>query len=81
MTQDEAQKRVNDNLQLVGQRWKNNVDGTIETVIEVRPILLRKADYAWTVMVVFIPVINKNHIGQIREHFLDTFFDNYTKLI
>ena len=81
MTQDEAAKTANDNIHLVGQRWKNNTDGTIETVIEVRPIQLRQVDYAWTVMVVFIPTIDKNHIGKIREHFLDTFFDNYTKLI
>ena len=79
MTQDQAKKIAEDNNHLVGQRWKNMTSGEIETVIDVKPIELRKVNHGWAVTVVFIPVAENINV-KTREHFLDTFYNNYIKL-
>ena len=79
MTKDEAEKMAHQNKTLVGQRWRNNASGEIETVIDVIAKKLRNVDYAWAVVAVFIPKAD-NITVTTREHFLDSFFDNFTKL-
>ena len=76
MTQEQANKKADEFKHLLGQRWKNIVDGTIETVTEVNPIEIWKRDDGWTVIILFIPIIS-NYTGQIRGHFLETFLENY----
>lgn len=79
MTKDQAEKMAHLNKSIVGKRWRNNSTGDIETVIDIIPKKLRDVDYAWAVVVVFIPKA-ENITFTTREHFLDSFFDNFTKL-
>jgi len=79
MEKEEAEQMIRDNRQLIGQRWKNNSTGKVETVIDIRSIELRNIDYGWAVMVVFIPE-TENIIVTIRECFIDAFFKDYTQM-
>ena len=72
MTKDEAEKMAHQNKTILGKRWRNNSNGDIETVIDIIPKKLRDVDYAWAVVVVFIPN-TENITVTTREYFLDSF--------
>ncbi len=79
MNKEEAEKIIQDNRKLIGQRWKNITTGKVETVIDIRSIDLRNIANGWAVTVVFIPE-SENITVTIREYFIDAFFNEYTQM-
>ena len=79
MIKKEADQLLNKNLKLIGQRWKNNSTGKVETIIDLRIVELIRFIDGWGVFVVFIPE-SEGFILNTREYHIDSFFKDFTRM-
>ena len=79
MIKNEAEQLLNENLSLIGERWKNNSTGKVETIIDLRIVELRRFIDGWEVLVVFIPE-SEGIILNTREYLIESFFKDFTRM-
>jgi transketolase N-terminal domain/subunit len=79
MTEKEAISQAKKYNHLIGERWKSQFNGEIETIIEINPLEIKKQETGWTVIILFTPQI-QNHIGEVRGCLLETFLKIFTKI-
>ena len=77
MTNIDAEKKAQEFNKLIGQRWQHKINGSIETVINVKAEYIQKTENGWAVLIEFIPSI-ENGFAKISGCTIDKFFEEYS---